>query len=109
MFPEDLGPGDGNGIFVPGNGIVVPTLIYAPEAEFSDDARRNKYQGTCVLSIIVDAHGNPQNVHVIRTLGMGLDEKAMEAVRKYKFKPAMKDGKTPVAVMITVEVDFHLY
>ena len=48
--------------------------------------------------MIVDAQGNPQNVHVIRTLGMGLDEKAMEAVRKYKFKPAMKDGKTPVPV-----------
>jgi protein TonB len=46
---------------------------------------------------------------VIRTLGMGLDEKALEAVRKYKFKPAMKDGKTPVPVMITVEVNFRLY
>jgi TonB family protein len=57
----------------------------------------------------VDAQGNPQSLHVVRTLGMGLDEKAMEAVRKYRFKPALKDGKTPVASMITVEVDFHLY
>ena len=79
------------------------------EAEFSDEARRAKYQGVCLVSLIVDAQGNPQDPHVVRTLGMGLDEKAMEAVRKYKFKPAMKDGHTPVPVMITVEVNFRLY
>jgi len=63
-----------------------------------------------VLSVIVDAHGNPQNVHVIRTLGMGLDEKALEAVRQYKFKPAieLKSGKA-VPVPIQVEVRFRLY
>ena len=72
-----------------------------PEAEFSDEARRAKYQGVCLISLIVDAQGNPQNPRVIRALGMGLDEKALEAVRKYKFKPAMKDGRTPVPVMIT--------
>jgi len=102
------GPGDGNSIYVPGNGVVAPTLLVAPEAEFSDDARRNKYQGTCMLSVIVDAHGNPQNVHVIRTLGMGLDEKALEAVRHYRFKPGTKDGK-PVPVIISVAVDFRLF
>jgi TonB family protein len=102
------GPGDGNSIYVPGNGIVVPKLIYAPEAEFSDDARRNKYQGTCMLSIIVDTQGNPQNVHVIRALGMGLDEKALEAVRRYRFKPGTKDGKA-VPVLISVAVDFRLF
>jgi protein TonB len=102
------GPGEGNSIYVPGNGVVAPTLLVAPEAEFSDDARRNKYQGTCVLSIIVDAHGIPQNVHVIRALGMGLDEKALEAVRRYRFKPGTKDGK-PVPVLISVAVDFRLF
>jgi len=102
------GPGDGNSIYTPGNGVIAPTLIVAPEAEFSDDARRNKYQGTCMLSVIVDAHGNPQNVHVIRTLGMGLDEKALEAVRRYRFKPGTKDGK-PVPVLISVAVDFRLF
>jgi TonB family protein len=102
------GPGDGNSIYVPGNGVIAPTLLVAPEAEFSDDARRNKYQGTCMLSVIVDAHGNPQNVHVIRTLGMGLDEKALEAVRRYRFKPGTKDGK-PVPVLISVAVDFRLF
>jgi TonB family protein len=78
------------------------------EAEFSDEARRAKYQGVCLIQLIVDVHGDPLNPRVQRALGMGLDEKAMEAVRKYKFKPAMKDGK-PVPVMITVEVNFRLY
>ncbi len=103
------GPGDGNSVYVPGQtGVVIPALIFAPEAEFSDEARRNKYQGTCMLSVIVDAHGTPQNVHVIRTLGMGLDEKALEAVRRYRFKPGTKDGK-PVPVIISVAVDFRLF
>jgi periplasmic protein TonB len=107
------GPGSGGntggGVYQVGGRISAPVPIFQPEAEFSDEARRAKYQGVCIIALIVDAQGNPQSVHVIRTLGMGLDEKAMEAVRKYKFKPAMKDGKTPVPTMITVEVDFHLY
>jgi len=61
------------------------------------------------VGLIVDAQGNPQNVHILRALGMGLDDKAMDAVRKYKFKPAMRDGKTPVAVNLQIEVNFRLY
>jgi periplasmic protein TonB len=103
------GPGSDPGIFIAGRGgVTVPVPIFTPEAEFSDEARRQKYQGICLVAIIVDAHGNPQNVHVVRHLGMGLDEKAMEAIRKYRFKPATKDGK-PVAAAITVEVDFRLF
>ena len=85
-----------------------PAAIFQPEAEFSDEARRAKYEGTVVVTLIVDANGNPQNVHVSRTLGMGLDEKAVEAVQKYKFKPAVdqKTGK-PVPVMVSVEVRFN--
>lgn len=103
------GPGDGSGVYVPGqDGVIAPTLVYAPDAEFSDEARRSKYQGVCMVSIIVDTHGNPQNAHVIRTLGMGLDEKALEAIRRYKFKPATRNGK-PVAVVMNVRVDFRLF
>ena len=58
--------------------------------------------------MIVDARGYPQNPRVIRSLGMGLDEKALEAVQRYRFRPAMKDGK-PVAAMISVQVDFRLF
>ena len=107
------GPGSGGnaggGLYRIGGGVSAPVPIFQPEAEFSDEARRAKYQGVCLISLIVDAQGNPQNPRVIRALGMGLDEKALEAVRKYKFKPAMKDGRTPVPVMITIEVNFRLY
>src|SRR5208337_29146 len=99
----------GGGLYKIGGGVSAPVALNNVEAEFSDEARRAKYQGVCLISLIVDAQGNPQNPRVIRALGMGLDEKALEAVRKYKFKPAMKDGRTPVPVMITVEVNFRLY
>ena len=108
-YGPGYGGNTGGGVYQVGGGISKPVLIHEEEAKFSDEARRAKYQGVCLISLIVDAQGNPQNIHVIRTLGMGLDEKAIEAVRKYKFKPALKEGKTPVPVIITVEVDFHLY
>jgi TonB family protein len=107
-----IGPGEGGGygggLYHPGGGVSNPVLIYAPDPEFSDEARRAKYQGVCVLELIVDAGGNPQRVHVIRPLGMGLDEKALEAVRMYKFKPAIYQGR-PVAVIIQIEVNFRIY
>jgi TonB family protein len=106
------GPGSGGnaggGLYRVGGGVSAPVALNNVEAEFSDEARRAKYQGVCIISLIVDVQGNPQNPRVIRTLGMGLDEKALEAVRKYKFRPAMK-GNTPVPVMISVEVNFRLY
>ncbi len=108
-FGPGSGGNTGGGLYRIGGGVSAPVPIYQPEAEFSDEARRAKYQGVCIVSLIVDAQGNPQNVHVVRPLGMGLDEKALEAVRKYKFKPAMKDGRTPVPVMISIEVNFRLY
>jgi TonB family protein len=101
--------GTGGSYYTAGvGGVSNPVPLVSPEAEFSDEARRNKYQGICMISVIVDAHGYPQNARVIRALGMGLDEKALEAVQKYRFRPAMKDGK-PVAAMITVMVNFRLY
>jgi len=106
------GPGSGGnaggGVYRVGGGVSAPVPVVWPEAEFSDEARRAKYQGVCLVSLIVDTQGNPQNPRVVRPLGMGLDEKALEAVRKYKFKPAMKEGK-PVPVQITIEVNFRLY
>lgn len=104
-----IGPGSDRGVYIPGvGGVSNPIPLVTPEAEFSDEARRQKYQGVCLVAVIVDAQGNPRNERVTRSLGMGLDEKALEAVRRYKFKPAKKDGKT-VPVWITVEVDFRLY
>jgi periplasmic protein TonB len=107
-----VGPGEGGGygggVMRPGGGVSAPVLIYSVDPEFSDEARRAKYQGVCVVSLIVDAQGNPQNIQIARALGMGLDEKAVEAVRQYKFKPAYFKGK-PVPVYINVEVNFRIY
>src|ERR1700757_3282478 len=107
-FGPGTGGNTGGGLYHIGGGVSAPVAIFTPEAEFSDEARRAKYQGVCLISLIVDAQGNPQNPRVVRPLGMGLDEKALEAVRKYKFKPAMKEGK-PVPVMMSIEVNFRLY
>jgi protein TonB len=102
------GGGYGGGLYHVGGGVSPPVLIYSVDAEFSDEARRAKYQGVSVVSLIVDAHGLPQRIRVVRKLGMGLDEKAVEAVRQYKFKPSTYQGK-PVPVEITIEVNFHIY
>jgi len=108
-YGPGFGGNYGGGLYQIGGRISAPVVIHEVEAEFSDEARRAKYQGVCLISLVVDAQGNPQDIHVARALGMGLDEKAIEAIRQYKFKPAMKDGKTPVPVPITIEVNFRLY
>ncbi len=107
-----VGPGEGGGygggLMHPGGGVSAPQIIFSVDPEFSDEARRAKYQGICMVSVIVDAQGNPQRVHVVRPLGMGLDEKAVAAVKQYKFKPAYYQGK-PVAVEVNIEVNFRIY
>lgn len=102
------GGGIGGGVFRVGGGVSAPRALDTPDPEYSEEARKAKYQGTCVLWLIVGPDGKPRDVKVARALGMGLDEKAIEAVRNWKFSPAMKDGK-PVAVQINVEVNFRLY
>jgi TonB family protein len=108
--PENLGTTtfDGRSVYRVGGAVKVPVVTSQPIAKFSDEARRKHYQGACVLGLVVDTQGHPQNVNILRALGMGLDEKAMEAVRGYRFKPATLSG-IPVPVSITVEIDFHLY
>jgi TonB family protein len=107
-----VGPGEGGGYgggpMHPGGGVSAPEVIHAVDPEFSDEARRAKYQGVCVLSLIVDAQGNPQNIQIARALGMGLDEKAIEAAKQYRFKPAYFHGHA-VAVAINLEVNFRIY
>jgi TonB family protein len=95
-------------IYHVGNGVTPPALTYSVDAKFSKKAKDAKYQGVSVVSCIVDTHGMPQHVRTVRKLGMGLDEKALEAVRQYRFKPGTLNGK-PVAVVITIEVNFHIY
>lgn len=102
------GGGIGGGVFRVGGGVSAPRALDTPDPEYSDEARKAKYQGVCILWLIVGPDGHPRDVKVARSLGMGLDQKAIEAVKKWKFEPAMKDGK-PVAVQINVEVNFRLY
>jgi TonB family protein len=102
------GGGYGGGLYRVGGGVSPPVAIYMPQAEFSEQARMAKYQGQCVVEVVVDAKGLPRNPRVVQHLGMGLDEKAIEAVKQYRFKPAMLAGH-PVAVDINVIVDFHIY
>jgi TonB family protein len=107
-----VGPGEGMGIgggtYRPGRGVTPPRPIYSPDPEFSEEARKAKYQGTCTLMIVVAADGRPTNIRVVNSLGMGLDEKAIETVKTWRFEPGRKDGHA-VNVEMAVEVDFHLY
>lgn len=107
-FGSGSGGGCCNDVFLPGKGVTPPRAIYDPEPEYSEEARKAKYQGIVVLAIVVDPSGQPRDVRIARSLGMGLDQKAVEAVEKWKFKPGERDGM-PVAVQVNVEVRFQLY
>jgi TonB family protein len=107
-----VGPGWGGGVgggpYRVGGGVSAPRILFAPDPDYSEEARKAKYQGTVVLWVVVGPDGRPRDIRVQRSLGLGLDEKAMEAVKTWKFEPARKDGQ-PVAVQINVEVNFRLY
>ena len=90
-----------------GAGVTPPQLVYKVEPEFSEEARKAKHQGVVVLSIEVDASGHVRNVRVLQSLGLGLDEKAIEAVSRWRFRPGFPDGK-PVATEAAVQVNFQL-
>jgi TonB family protein len=103
-WSSNAGPGDLEHAGHPS----VPKLIYGPEPEFTDQARRKKIQGVVTLRITVSETGEVTDAVVTKGLGYGLDEKAVEGVRRWKFKPALKDGQ-PISSTVAVEVNFHLY
>jgi protein TonB len=115
-----IGSGNGNGIG-PGSGgntgggpmhiggsVRPPVAIFTPEPEFSEEARKAKFSGNVQVYLWVDEQGNPSHVKVVRGVGMGLDEKALEAVRQYKFRPALQNGK-PVKVDLYIDVNFQIF
>jgi TonB family protein len=102
------GGGYGGGLMSVGGGVAAPVVIHSVEPEFTEDARKANFQGSVSIKLIVDTQGNPQDVQLLRHLGMGLDERAIEAVRQYRFKPAMYQGH-PVSVQIVVDMDFRLH
>ena len=100
-------------------GVTTPKLIHSVDPRYTDEARRKKITGVCVVSLIVNMNGEPEKVTVIRSVaaslkpklqaaGQGLDDAAIEAVRQYRFQPSTLDGK-PVPVEIHIEVSYHLY
>lgn len=107
------GPGSGTGnkpgISGPPRGtkVTMPQLLTQNEPEYSEEARKAKLQGTVDLTIVVGADGRVERVDVIRGLGLGLDERAVDAVKKWRFRPATSDGK-PIAASAAVAVTFRL-
>jgi protein TonB len=97
----------GNGVYRVGGGVFGSVVIHKVDPEYSEEARSAKYQGTVVLAVEIDPTGTATNIRVHRSLRLGLDEKAVEAVKRWKFKPGQKDGK-PVTVAATIEVNFRL-
>jgi periplasmic protein TonB len=106
-----IGPGSGGntggGVMHIGGGISRPIVLYQVEPEFSEEARKAKFSGSVTVYLYIEPDGTPSHVRVVQGVGMGLDEKAVEAVRQYRFKPAMKDGK-PVRVDLYVAVNFQI-
>ena len=106
-----FGPGDGGGfsggVFRAGGAVSQPAVLFKVDPEYSEEARKAKFSGTVMLAVVVDVEGHARDIHVVKSLGMGLDDKAIEAVEKWKFKPGMKNGQA-VNVRATIEVNFRL-
>lgn len=102
--PGHGGPGADSGA---SHSITAPALLYRTDPDFSDEARKAKLQGTVILLIVIDESGHPGQFKVLASPGLGLDQKAIEAVSKWRFRPAYRDGK-PFATTARVEVNFHL-
>ncbi len=102
------GGGYGGGLMSVGGGVSAPQVLHAAEPEFTEEARRSNFQGNVQIKLIVDSQGNPQDIRILSHLGMGLEQKAVDAVRQYKFKPATFQGH-PVSVEIVLDVDFRLH
>ena len=109
-----VGPGEGwntgGGMPMAGTGgYGQPACVYCPQPPFSDEAVKAKYQGTVTLAIVVQPDGRATDIHVVRGVGLGLDEKAAETLRTWRFNPAVGPNGKPAAVRMIVEVAFHLY
>ena len=109
-----LGPGEGGGTgggaFRAGvNGVGMPSCIYCPDPQYSDEARKAKYQGVVVLMVVITLDGRATNIQVVKSPGLGLDEKAIEAVRQWKFRPAVGPSGKIVPTQVPIEVTFRLF
>ena len=108
-----FGPGNGGGsggrnFHVGVNGIGEPVCIYCPQPAYTEEARKARYQGIVLMEITILPDGTPADVRVVRSLGMGLDESAVQQVRQWRFKPVIGPGNKPVTADMTVEINFRL-
>jgi TonB family protein len=101
------GGGTGGGPFRPGSGIEPPRLLREVRADYTDEARRRAIEGEVVLEIIVRHDGSVGDVKIVKRLGAGLDDRAVQAVRQWRFAPARRLG-SPVDVIVEVAVEFKL-
>ena len=117
--PADRPNPDASGVYHAGNGVTPPRVIYSANPEFTDEARKKKINGNCIVGMTVDANGEPQDVHIVRSIGEGLspklrsiaeglDANAIEAAKRYKFKPAKYQGKA-VPFALKIEVSYSIY
>ncbi len=104
---EGAGGGTGGGPYRPGTGITAPTILQEVKPDYTDDARRRSLAGDVVLEIVVKSDGRVGSVRVVQGLGAGLDQRAVEAVRQWRFSPARRFG-VPVDVLVEVAVEFRL-
>jgi protein TonB len=101
------GDGTGNGPYAPG--IIPPGCVYCPYPTYTDEARHGKVQGSVTLQVLVGADGRAQDVRMVKGIGFGLDERAAETVRGWRFTPARDGAKHAVATWVTVEAVFRLF
>ena len=101
------GGGTGGGVFHVGGGVTPPTVLQRVEPQYSEEARKARYQGTVVLEAIVRRDGTVDIQRVVRSLGFGLDENAIQALKQWRFRPGMRNG-VPVDVSLNIEVNFNL-
>ena len=112
MAASAQAPGGGTGgrsVYRPGvGGVGQPTCVYCPDPKYSEEARKAKYQGTVVLQVVITPDGRAIDIQVVKGPGLGLEEKAVEAVKLWRFKPANGPGGKPVPVTVPLEITFRL-
>jgi TonB family protein len=97
------------GIARPGvAGVTVPACVYCPDPSFTDAARAAKFSGSVVLQVVVTADGRAENISVVRKAGYGLEQNAIETVKKWQFRPAKGPDGNPVATVVPIEVTFRI-
>lgn len=90
------------------SGVTVPACVYCPSPSFTDEARAAKFNGSVVLQVVVTAAGRAENISVVRKAGYGLEQSAIDTVKRWQFRPAKGPDGNPVATVVPIEVTFRI-